>query len=500
MRIRRNSEQRETDALETPVPAAFPPAVDHVLALQRTAGNAAVTNILARYDEVPTGVIDTDVEDESDWEDDDEDEEVEVVAPVTTSSAPKRSEAEQREYDKGLAAAGYEIQPTAAKEEPVAAPVEVVEEPEQEELDEKALRKLEKKERKRAEKQAEKDKIERAKQRRAAAEQRRDARQQRGGMGPKLEPWVDPNEGRAEKRHTFEIQKLERQIQQLHERIRKVSPSLTAEHAALRAKIKELAAERDARAKEKERLRQVRDAPPARPHSFQVKGVDERYIDEEESTELFVGGAMDHLAGDKKRFGLEALDDREALKVVYGWTEEDCVKHYDNAAKGQKATEARTEQLRTEEQRAKHFLKLGADIEQAGAPFDTSKSTSKASGPGFAIFVMSERGQFYAGSHKVGLFHHSSLLAGEDAACGGEMKATNGKLEHITNKSGHYTPNPDHLQQALGELARGGVKLGGVAATVWDKNKEGKIVKRRYDAAVFMRRGRDAEPLEEWVE
>jgi hypothetical protein len=113
---------------------------------------------------------------------------------------------------------------------------------------------------------------------------------------------------------------------------------------------------------------------------------------------------------------------------------------------------------------------------------------------------MSERGQFYAGSHKVGLFHHSSLLAGEDAACGGEMKASNGKLEHITNKSGHYTPNPDHLQQALGELARGGVKLGGVAATVWDKNTEGKVVKRRYDAAEFMRSGRRAKALEEWVE
>ena len=137
---------------------------------------------------------------------------------------------------------------------------------------------------------------------------------------------------------------------------------------------------------------------------------------------------------------------------------------------------------------------------QAGAPFDTSKSTSKAAGPGFAIFVMSERGQFYAGSHKVGLFHHSSLLAGEDAACGGEMKASNGKLEHITNKSGHYTPNPAHLRQALGELARGGVKLGGVTATVWDKTKEGKIAKRRYDAADFMRRGDDAKVLEEWIE
>ena len=499
MRTRRNSDQRDEEARDAPVPAVLPPAVDHVLALQRTAGNAAVANVLARYDEVPTGVIDVDSDDEDDESDfeDDEEEVVPVVAPV--SSAPQRTAEEQREYDKKLMAGGYEVQPTIPViEEAKAAPVEVKQS--DAELDEKARRKLEKKERKRAEKQAEQDKIERAKQRRAAAEQRRETRQQRGGMGPALEPWMDPNEGRAEKRHAFEIQKLERVIEQLHARIRKVSPSLTAEHAALRAKIKELTVERDARAKEKERLRQVRDAPPARPHSFLVKGVDERYIDEEETTEMFVGGAMDHLAGDKKRFGLEALDDREALKVIYGWTEEDCVKHYDNAAKGQKATEAKTEQLRTEEQRAKHRLELGAEIVQAGAPFDTSKSTSKAAGPGFAIFVMSERGQFYAGSHKVGLFHHSSLLAGEDAACGGEMKASNGRLEHITNKSGHYTPNSAHLRQALGELARGGVKLGGVTATVWDKTKEGKIAKRRYDAADFMRRGDDAKVLEEWIE
>jgi hypothetical protein len=487
VRSRRNSGHRDEDALETPAAAAFPPAVEQVLALQRTAGNAAVTNVLARYEDVSTIVAKpTTEEDEDDWDDDDEEEEEQVVPPP--SSAPKRSEAEQREYDKKLAAAGYEIQPAATAEEPV------------EVKDEKSLRKLEKKERRRAERQAEQDKEDRGKQRRATYEQRKEARRQHFGMGPLLEPWADPNEGRAEKRHTFEIQKLERRIEELQARIRKVSPSLTAEHAALRAKIRELADERDARAKEKERLRQVRDAPPARPYAFQVKGVDERYIDEEESTEIFIAGAMDHLASDKERHGFGHLDDREALKVVYGWSEEDCVKYYDNADKGQKAAGAKTEQLRTEEQRAKHRLALGAEIRQAGEPFDTSRSTSKASGPGFAIFVMSERGQFYAGSHKVGLFHHSSLLGGEDAACGGEMKATAGRLEHVTNKSGHYTPNPVHLQQALGELARGGVKLGGVTATVWDKTKEGKIVKRRYDAADYMRRGAGAKVVEEWLE
>jgi hypothetical protein len=535
VRTRRIAGQRDDDAGTTLVVPALPPAAEHVLALQRTAGNAAVTRVLARYDELPTAVldppkkkevdysqietqrvdVDADVEDEdeSDFEDDDdefdEDDEDEEVAPVvTTSSTPKRTEEEQREYDKKLMAGGYEVQPTApVTAETKPAPVEVKEAKQEttgeelEELDAKALRKLEKKERLRAEKQAEREKIERAKQRRETFEQRREARQRRGGMGPALEAWVDPKETRSEQAQTREIEKLERRIAEVREWQRKAPARFTAQHASIQAQLDALIKEREARKAERERLRAARDAPPPRPYAFIVKGVEERYIDEEETTAMFVAGALDlHLQGDKQRHGVPEMPDRDAIKYLYGWTEEDCVKHYDNADKGQKATEAKTEQLRTEEQRAAHALELGGEIQQAGVPFDTSKSTSKASGPGFAIFVMSDTGRFYAGSHKVGLFHHSSLLGGEDAACGGEMKATAGKLEHVTNKSGHYLPIPEHLQQALGELARGGVKLGGVMATVWDTNAQRKVVKRRYDAADFMRRGREAKVLGEWEE
>ena len=489
MRTRQNSGQRDEDRRDAAVPA-LPPAVDHVLALQRTAGNAAVANVLARYDEVPTGVIDVDSDseddDESDFEDeDDEQEVVPVTAPVSTT--PRRSAEEQREYDKGLVASGYEVQPTApVTEEPKAVPVEA---------------KQEKKERKRAEKQAETDKIERAKQRREAAARRSEVRRGRGGMGPTLEPWEDANESRSEKRQTLEIEKLERRIAETRAWLTRVPARFKDQQLKIKAQLDALIKERDARKAEKERLRAARDAPPPRPYAFIVKGVEERYIDEEETTEMFIGGAIGfHLADDKKRHGVAEMDDREALKHLYGWSEDDCVKHYDNANKGQDAKEAKTEQLRTEEQRKRYFLKLSAKIEQDGEPFDTARSTSKAAGPGFAIFVMSETGRFYAGSHKVGLFHHSSLLGSEDAACGGEMKATAGTLEHITNKSGHYTPDPVYLRQALGELARGGVKLAGVKATVWDKAKGGKIRKRVIDAADYMRHGDESKVLDEWVE
>jgi hypothetical protein len=49
-------------------------------------------------------------------------------------------------------------------------------------------------------------------------------------------------------------------------------------------------------------------------------------------------------------------------------------------------------------------------------------------------------------------FNHSSLVAGEPVAAAGEMKVNNGRLEIISNKSGHYVPKPVHIYNFMCEL------------------------------------------------
>ena len=102
----------------------------------------------------------------------------------------------------------------------------------------------------------------------------------------------------------------------------------------------------------------------------------------------------------------------------------------------------------------------GADPGQGGAvPVDTDKSVTHFTGPGYEIFVAGEDGQIYMTSHKIGVQHHSSLLAGADVAIGGEMKVTQGHIVEMSNKSGHYLPTVDSLRQFLHWLDKDGIPL-----------------------------------------
>ncbi|MCC6386708.1 MAG: hypothetical protein IT302_04925 [Dehalococcoidia bacterium] len=120
--------------------------------------------------------------------------------------------------------------------------------------------------------------------------------------------------------------------------------------------------------------------------------------------------------------------------------------------------------LETTEARNEFKLEVGGSITQGGEPFDTSKMYSKFMGDGFGIYVMAKDGTFYATSHKIGLFHHSSFLGGGDVAGAGEMKVVGGTLQFITNKSGHYWPGDQELAQTLNELqAASGFSSAGLA-------------------------------------
>ena len=94
------------------------------------------------------------------------------------------------------------------------------------------------------------------------------------------------------------------------------------------------------------------------------------------------------------------------------------------------------------------------------APFDTTNESSEHSGKGFAIFVIDSKGQFYAGSHIRGRFHHSSFLGGGAIQGGGEIKTNpEGKIIEISNKSGHYKPSKIQILNTLNLLEKAGVDL-----------------------------------------
>lgn len=102
---------------------------------------------------------------------------------------------------------------------------------------------------------------------------------------------------------------------------------------------------------------------------------------------------------------------------------------------------------------------MRSDKAAVTGPVDTGESVTHFSGPGFEIFVVSQDGEIHMASHKVGQYHHSSLLGGAEVALGGEMQVKNGKIVMMSNKSGHYLPGAGQLVQFLHFLAKDGIAL-----------------------------------------
>lgn len=89
--------------------------------------------------------------------------------------------------------------------------------------------------------------------------------------------------------------------------------------------------------------------------------------------------------------------------------------------------------------------------------YDTTPETTAFSGKGWAIYVMDQAGTLYAGSHIVGYFHHSTFLAGAPTRAAGELIVTNGKVQVLTGKSGHYKPSEEEVLSAVNVLLGAGV-------------------------------------------
>ncbi|MEV5705228.1 hypothetical protein [Actinoallomurus sp. NPDC052274] len=93
-----------------------------------------------------------------------------------------------------------------------------------------------------------------------------------------------------------------------------------------------------------------------------------------------------------------------------------------------------------------------------GRPFN-SVAGENPDAPG-AIFVMDKHGNIYASNfEEYGKFHHSSLLGGEDVAGAGTLSVSDGRVNAISNSSGHYKPSAEINQQVVDHLRSQGVRI-----------------------------------------
>jgi hypothetical protein len=118
-----------------------------------------------------------------------------------------------------------------------------------------------------------------------------------------------------------------------------------------------------------------------------------------------------------------------------------------------------------EEERKKFMLlSQGGMLMQNRQPYNTQASFAPwGQASGWSIFVVSAAGVFYAAEPKENKLHHSSLLAGGAVRAAGEIRVVGGKLEGITPLSGHYRPGNDHLRYAVQQLEARGVDIGATA-------------------------------------
>ena len=155
------------------------------------------------------------------------------------------------------------------------------------------------------------------------------------------------------------------------------------------------------------------------------------------------------------------------MRKNFGWSQDDCDKYLPkvaNMSDPNNPDRPLVTALKSEEERAQFQLHVSGTVTQGDVtePYDTGDLFSKFMKQGWAIFVMDPNGRFFAAQHKVGLFHHSSFLAGGNVAGAGEIKVDHGKVRGITNKSGHYTPTEAEMTQVFTELEANGVNLASV--------------------------------------
>jgi ankyrin repeat protein len=128
---------------------------------------------------------------------------------------------------------------------------------------------------------------------------------------------------------------------------------------------------------------------------------------------------------------------------------------------------------KTEDERKKHLLEYKDGLCYLnGIPFDTGRSISlHADEPGIAIFTVGLDREIYVNSHEKYRIHHSSEFAGGEVIGAGELTAVQGKIIHISNKSGHYSPKHKEMMDILSVLNEKLGSLSGIELEMFQYTK-----------------------------
>jgi hypothetical protein len=177
-----------------------------------------------------------------------------------------------------------------------------------------------------------------------------------------------------------------------------------------------------------------------------------------------IKAAMPAGATAKAVAGLDRAASLEKLKERYADQREFCKRQdipIDDKDDLGNLDDRKVEYDETPEQQEQSRIEIsGGKLKRSGGePVDTSKSSTWFSGNGVEIFVVGPKGDIHMASHKIGKYHHSSLLAGTNVSMGGELKVTGGTIDWVSAKSGHYAPSMENLVQFLHYLEKDGVPL-----------------------------------------
>jgi hypothetical protein len=148
------------------------------------------------------------------------------------------------------------------------------------------------------------------------------------------------------------------------------------------------------------------------------------------------------------------------LKEYHGWSDKEIGKYVGDRHELKPGTDIHVKYLTSERRRARYEVTFGSTLTWGdGSAVDTRDMSTKDQHEGFGIYVMDGGGRLFLGSQRTALFHHSSFLAGGRVAAAGGMKVTSGRVESISNHSGHYTPRVEHLLNVIDALLQGGHRL-----------------------------------------
>ncbi|NGX58713.1 MAG: Phosphocholine transferase AnkX [Chlamydiae bacterium] len=144
--------------------------------------------------------------------------------------------------------------------------------------------------------------------------------------------------------------------------------------------------------------------------------------------------------------------------------------------------ENQVEYFLTDQERVEHRLNFENGMCYLNdLPFDTGESFSLHSDePGLAIFTVGLDGEVYVNSHIKYKIHHSSEFAGGEVISAGELKAEDGIIKELSNKSGHYSPKHREVMLMLEVFYQKLGDLTGIDLVMFQYTKTGQKYFKQY--------------------